>query len=411
MVDYLQRSEELNSLQEIVESLSRYKRGSTFAVDGPWGSGKSFLLDLFMEKIAPIQNEETGDDRYFIVRYNSWKYNYYSEPVVPMLSEVVEKFQEKLNVLEKKGTPSVVIGAVDALKKSLGEYGGKLIESRVGINPVHMYHDFKGAGEEKIERAYEFDTYRSIKKSLNLIREQLEKLAERQTIIFIVDELDRCLPEYTVKVLESLHHVFSGVENVITILAIDKLELEHVVRTAYGESIDVEGYLKKIIDFYLQLSLGKLADNSLEKYRSYTQLFGGGSEDMEWVQDAVNSVMEDIDIRTQEKIWAKAELIHNMVTDGKLDCSCLAAEILALTLEYRRRRGLTDGMGGKEGGKLTGRNQEKTAGSTSGDVPGNMTKNTAGNMTGNIAGNISGNAAGIPVQTHFILTMEENYFI
>ena len=38
--------------------------------------------------------------------------------------------------------------------------------------------------------------------------------AKDKTIIFVVDELDRCLPEYSIKVLERLHHVFEKTSNI-----------------------------------------------------------------------------------------------------------------------------------------------------------------------------------------------------
>lgn len=38
----------------------------------------------------------------------------------------------------------------------------------------------------------------------------------------MVDELDRCLPSYAIKVLERIHHVFNELENVVVIIAMEK---------------------------------------------------------------------------------------------------------------------------------------------------------------------------------------------
>lgn len=51
------------------------------------------------------------------------------------------------------------------------------------------------------------------------------KLSQDYTLIFIVDELDRCIPEYAIKVLERLHHIADGVQNMVTIIATDKTRL------------------------------------------------------------------------------------------------------------------------------------------------------------------------------------------
>lgn len=56
-----------------------------------------------------------------------------------------------------------------------------------------------------------------------------------------MDELDRCLPAYTIKVLERLHHIFTDIDNVIVIIAMDKKQVEHVVGQIYGVSdIDID---------------------------------------------------------------------------------------------------------------------------------------------------------------------------
>ena len=69
----------------------------------------------------------------------------------------------------------------------------------------------------------------------------------------VVDELDRCIPQYAIKVLERLHHIFYGLDNVIVILAIDRRQLEHSVEEMFGinsledKRIDVEKYLKNSV--------------------------------------------------------------------------------------------------------------------------------------------------------------------
>ena len=44
--------------------------------------------------------------------------------------------------------------------------------------------------------------------------------------------------------------------------------------------------------------------------------------------------MNSLDIRTQEKIWKKAELLHCMITTQQVDYSCLVYELLVLIQDY-----------------------------------------------------------------------------
>ena len=42
-IDYLQRDAALGNFEDLVIALSERKIGCTFAIDGQWGSGKSFF--------------------------------------------------------------------------------------------------------------------------------------------------------------------------------------------------------------------------------------------------------------------------------------------------------------------------------------------------------------------------------
>ena len=76
-LDILNRDEFVDELVRILESISDNKSATSFAIDGDWGCGKSFVLDMLEEKLSSIQLEESSNDKYFVLRYNSWKFDYY----------------------------------------------------------------------------------------------------------------------------------------------------------------------------------------------------------------------------------------------------------------------------------------------------------------------------------------------
>lgn len=105
------------------------------------------------------------------------------------------------------------------------------------------------------------------------------------------------------KLLENIHHIFSGIDNFITLLAIDRNELTQVIKTAYGTDIDTSAYLKKIIDFYVQLDFGKPASDYWDKYSDFSSRFFGSDISINWCYNVIPTLMANLDIRTQEKIW------------------------------------------------------------------------------------------------------------
>ena len=71
-IDYLQRNQDLDNLITVIHNLSQMKTGSTFAINGRWGCGKTFLLNLLEEKLKANCEDTSEESRYFIVRYDRW---------------------------------------------------------------------------------------------------------------------------------------------------------------------------------------------------------------------------------------------------------------------------------------------------------------------------------------------------
>lgn len=148
----------------------------------------------------------------------------------------------------------------------------------------------------------------------------------------MVDELDRCLPTYAIKILERLHHIFHELDNVVVMVSMDKRQLEQSIKALYGD-IDVDVYLRKFISFKVHLDNG-IADNFISKYESYVSLFRNTEE--ERINFFFKSIMQGIDMRTQERIFRKAEIIHYMISaEEKMDSSIMTFEILFLTVALK----------------------------------------------------------------------------
>ena len=82
-------------------------------------------------------------------------------------------------------------------------------------------------------------------------KKALGEFAKSQTnkhIVIFVDELDRCRPDYAVKVLERIKHLFE-VPSVVFVLATNREQLCHSVKGLYGASFDAGTYLRRFIEF------------------------------------------------------------------------------------------------------------------------------------------------------------------
>ena len=169
-----------------------------------------------------------------------------------------------------------------------------------------------------------------IKSAIADLRDTLKTLINNQVtidesgnvlpIIFIVDELDRCLPEYAIKVLERLHHVFNELPHCILILSIDKKQLGNTIKNIFGESINLSSYLNKFINFSVLLDEGSInTEVFLDEFDKYKSAFEKDQNfNSESAENLLKVMFNGLSMRERIEIVRKACLAHNMCATGFL---------------------------------------------------------------------------------------------
>jgi hypothetical protein len=119
-------------------------------------------------------------------------------------------------------------------------------------------------GSDVIEKKIE--NYGVEKDALKKFKESLAKLAakvqEKQKfpLTIIVDELDRCRPDFALGLLERIKHLFD-VKGVAFVLLVNRNQIESYIRTVYGGS-DAESYLLKFGSLFIDLPNQETASSS-----------------------------------------------------------------------------------------------------------------------------------------------------
>ena len=65
-------------------------------------------------------------------------------------------------------------------------------------------------------------------------------------VLFLIDELDRCRPDYAIAYLETIKHIFD-IQGAVFILAADRQQLENSAKRAFGPNLDFEEYYRKFV--------------------------------------------------------------------------------------------------------------------------------------------------------------------
>ncbi|MBQ6844029.1 MAG: hypothetical protein IJO60_05250 [Agathobacter sp.] len=332
-IDVLNREPFIDKLMRMMELLSQDGKGCCFGINGVWGSGKSFILERFENRLKDIHSEETFDNKYFVFHYDCWEYDYYDEPAIAIISSMLDVADKQVNLISSEVKELAIGTAWGTARDILAIVAGELCKNKIGIDLVTVFNE--SLKEQKDIKIDDFNKVHGFKRALEETRENIQKIAENKTIVIVVDELDRCLPKYSIKVLERIHHIFEGLENVIVIISMDKSQLEHSIRGIYGD-INVDTYLRKFISFKIDLDKG-VATKYGEKYSSYFSMFNVTTDKVEIIEELFVDIFEGLDMRTQERIFRKAEIIHGIISEqGKEeDCSILSFEILFLTVAQR----------------------------------------------------------------------------
>lgn len=334
-LDILQRDEFVKQLERMIENISENKASTCFAINGKWGCGKTFVLDMLQKRLEEKQSEQTADNKYFIIRYNSWKYDYYSEPLAAIVAELMTTIEERTVLFPDSEEKQKILGTLYGIGIVLLTVFGTVAE--VGT-VLPLKDGIKAAiegckeGKNNYKEKHNYDEYLSLRKAIEELNVVLKDLSEKYTILFLVDELDRCMPEYAIKVLERLHHLTEGKTNIITVISMDKDQLKKSVEKIFGIE-NSDKYLEKFIQFEVKLDYGDVSEKITDKHADYIALFDYEKFPFdEPVEECLRAIFKNIDIRTQEQLVKKAMIAHKLLYNDKKDYSFMCMELLLAVL-------------------------------------------------------------------------------
>lgn len=181
LTDLLDRKAFVARLIDVVEILSENRKNASFAVNGAWGVGKTFVLNRFEEEIAKYPLEEDGPRKYLVFHYDCWKYDYYEEPLIALVAALTDSIDKQTNFIsaDKRTTFKVVLKEIIA---GLVEVGSV----KTGFDIKKIFETIKSArnkATQEIADSHDFDVYFSFNCILEKLRAAIKDLAEEQTIL------------------------------------------------------------------------------------------------------------------------------------------------------------------------------------------------------------------------------------
>ncbi len=240
------------------------------AVDGSWGSGKSVFLKMWAGALR--------NDGIPVIYFDAFKNDYFEDAFVAIVGEII-------NLAIKQSGDDASAGELKskalAVFKVLALAGSKKLVEHITFGAIDgdtfdktQTAMTKNTGVEKqfeeILESYgnSHDILKAFKETLSELPEVLVENEEgkensdesKKPLIVIIDELDRCRPDFALQILERIKHLFS-VPNVHFVLGVHLEQLQNSVKYAYGEKIDAHTYLQKFIHFTVVLKTYALSES------------------------------------------------------------------------------------------------------------------------------------------------------
>lgn len=352
-VDLLGRQVIVDRIMKILEVISKRKSSCTFTLNGAWGTGKTFVLNMLMNQLW-----ECHSNTYIVIHYNCWQYDYYEEPLIAIVAAMLDSVDEENHLLSENIRNKAKAG-MELAKPILKRIATDFVKNKIGVDLTEVvssvtdYQEALDTEEQKKAESRSFDEFYSFKKAICKAQDEIRTLTKDRTLVVVVDELDRCLPSYAIKVLERFHHLFEGIENTAILLAVDKSQLDTSIRQIFGDKTDASKYLRKFINFELELNVGNLhrASKFMVKFQDYVDLFDNSIIQTTFpYEDFIDTIFDGIDIRTVERLVARLKMIHTMYFgQHKVDYSIMCCELLMIVLlDYHKSGGVSfifDGFG------------------------------------------------------------------
>jgi KAP family P-loop domain len=250
VLDFKKYSQKLADI--IINSTPRFSVG----IFGGWGTGKTSLM-LMIENLL-----RDNDPKILTVWFDAWRYEREENlAVIPFLRtmklalDASQHYTNKWEVV-KNGVKRSAAAFLSSTKVTYGIKDiasaetdfGKIVDSLIGDGSV---------GNDKHTVYYYVTEY--LERALKHIRED----DKRYRIVVFVDDLDRCSPEKSLEVLESIKSFFD-IEGMVYVIGMDSETINSLVKKKYGEEYAAKGldYLQKIVQLPFHIPIWKEVDIS-----------------------------------------------------------------------------------------------------------------------------------------------------
>ena len=245
--DQLDIKENVVGFAHILEQERYIENGTAkvYSISAEFGIGKTF----FCERLRDVLKQ----DDIPVSMLNIWKMDFYENPLVPLLINLQKTYAQYSATPGIFPNPTKLLNAFKTIVAGISIEANAPLFGKIVIDGEKMVNCHENLKKNVKDNSI-YTEYEQFENELNKLKSFLENWAKEagKPIVIIIDELDRCRPDYAVKTLEILKHFFD-IPGFVFVLAIDEEQLKSSVETLFGTK-NFDGYKRKFINnsFILQ---------------------------------------------------------------------------------------------------------------------------------------------------------------
>ncbi|MFB2778094.1 P-loop NTPase fold protein [Shewanella mangrovisoli] len=222
--------------------------GFVLNLDGGWGSGKTEFLKRFYSLLLKRNHP--------VIYIDAWESDFSKDPLTVVTSELLtqlEAFNYNLDSIEEveqfkkmcgRFIKGVAVGVSAYISKQyLGDPSiiGNAVQQAISGEPDSLLTALSTEHQELVR------AIQQIRITLGEVAGKLTGSGANLPVVVLVDELDRCRPNYAIEMLEVIKHFFKT-DNFVFVVATDTDQLVHSIAAVYGAGFDAAQYLKRFFD-------------------------------------------------------------------------------------------------------------------------------------------------------------------
>lgn len=346
--DHLKVDHLVNSLAHLI---ARQRSSLTIGVYGEWGSGKTSFLQLLKER---LQQKDIG---IYPIWFNAWKYNKKDNLWAALIQTIINqsgkegKLRRRLwikfrvwlfGVNFKAGSWDITKNAIALLLRILVVFAclfagletqqiaawlkSWLLKTTVipasfipvlvavalaaiaivAADPLKLWDLFKGDIHFDFSKFEEQLSYRNHIAFLDEFSDQFQRLIgllgqRNKQLVIIIDDLDRCLPEHALQVLEAIKVLLDNA-NCVFLLGVDNERLQKQFLELHKSRFD-EDYFDKIIQQAVSVPRLSQEKKQVENFirKLNTPVGGNFSPDSRGVDPRDNTLDPDVPVPVSDK--------------------------------------------------------------------------------------------------------------